>query len=59
MYPGTETYSCNYDGLVKSPISSFRFTEKGLNVLNVRLALSQFARLELEAFYETVRTIYA
>jgi hypothetical protein len=48
----------NTDGLVKSPSAALRFTVKGLNVQQVRLALSRLARLAYEAFYEAVDTVF-
>ncbi len=46
-----------FEGYAKSPSAALRFTEKGLNVRKVRLALSRIARLAYEAFFEALTRI--
>jgi len=48
-----------FDDFVKSSSAALRFTEKGLNVRKVRLALFRLARLAYESFYKAVGHVYS
>jgi hypothetical protein len=41
-------------GSKKVQLLAFRFAQKIVSAVNVRLVFSEFARLEFEAFYEAI-----